>query len=80
MPLLNTKEEIYMAINMLSESDYISCPKCKSMAIREDETFTLKKRQTPSGVKLHKQILSKAWLCAKCGESVTDQVKKLEII
>lgn len=69
-----------MAINMLSESDYVSCPKCKSMAIRENETFTLKKRQTPSGIKLVKQILNKVWICAKCGESVTDQVKKFEII
>lgn len=69
-----------MAINMMNDSDYIKCKKCNGMVFEEKETFTLKKTNTNTGIKLAKQIVSKLYLCTKCGDSVTQQVKKFEVM
>lgn len=69
-----------MAINMMNEKDYITCPKCRSITLREEEVFTLKKVTTNKITQLKKQIVSKAWICTKCGTSVTDEVKKHEMV
>lgn len=69
-----------MAINMLNESEYITCPKCNGMVFKEGESFALKRTQTPTGEKLKKYVVNKIYLCAKCNESVTDIVKKYEIM
>ena len=69
-----------MAINMLSENEYIQCPNCKGLQFMESDCFTLKKQETASGVKLVKTVTSKGYVCAKCGTNITPLVKDYKII
>lgn len=69
-----------MAINMMGELAYITCPRCKGIIFEKKDTFTLKKTKTNTGEKLHKQIVDNRYYCTKCGEEVTGQIKEFEIM
>lgn len=69
-----------MAINMLSENEYISCPKCKNKTFKEENSFILKRTQTPTGIKLKQEGIKKIYLCTKCNEDITNVIKNFEII
>lgn len=69
-----------MAINMLSENDYIKCPNCQGMTFMENDCFTLKKQETPSGTKLVKTVVSKGYICSKCGANISPIIKDYKII
>lgn len=69
-----------MAINMMNEADYISCPKCNNITFREEETFTIKKTKVNKETFLKTQSVDKAWLCIKCGTDVTQQIKQYEMM
>lgn len=69
-----------MAINMMNEADFISCPKCNNITFREEETFTLKKTKVNKNTFLKLQVADKVWLCSKCGTNITAQIKQFEMI
>lgn len=69
-----------MAINMLQENEYVNCPKCNGKTFIEIEHFTLKRVNTNSGTKLQKDLVKKKYTCVNCGEDVTREVQKYEII
>lgn len=69
-----------MAINMLSENEYIICSNCKGMVFRTEDTFTLRKNNTPEGVKLNKKIIGKSYICNKCNSDMTNIIKNFSIL
>ena len=69
-----------MAINMLQENEYVSCPKCHGKLFIEFEHYTLKRINTNSGTKLQKDVVKKKYVCLNCSEDVTEEVQKYEIV
>lgn len=69
-----------MAINMLNENEYLQCPKCKGVIFKEKNTFTLRKKNTPSGVKLTKDNEKIIYVCSSCETDMTNQVVKYSMI
>ena len=69
-----------MAISMLNENEYIQCPKCKGVVFKESDVFTLRKTNTPSGIKLIKGDKKTIYVCSTCETDVTNQVVKYPII
>lgn len=69
-----------MAINMLNENEYIQCPKCKGVVFSENNTFTLRRKNTPSGTKLTKENEKIIYICSACKTDMTKQIVKYQMI
>ena len=69
-----------MAINMMNETDYISCPKCNEMIFEEKETFVFKRIKGNKATYANKEVVNKKWSCVKCGADVTSEINKYEAI